>query len=868
MPTCAVYGCKNTHKNVKGTEVKLYTFPSNSDLAKQWLNECKRKDKVNISNAKICSVHFSEDSFFTPLQHKLLNYSPRSFRNLKPDAIPTLKLPLCKSTVQCIITQRQQRAKNKDRKSIVHTALHEHGNTDGTPTTTDSPLIIQPSYIVDEGLDVVNVSLKSQSCCSELEKKIKLLEEENAELKESMLKLQESNKAIELEKCTLYSKLKNLNLANDVESKVKNILGQIFSPGQIRVLMTRNRKIKWSSEDIACAISLRSVSTKAYRYLRNKLNYPLPSLSSLRRWVSTFECSQGILKQVLLIMEHNGKQLSEFQRIVALSFDEISLRQDICFDRKHETIFGPYSHAQVVMARGVTAKWKQPIYFDFDQPMTKSTLFNIIHAVEQTGFKVVSITSDLGGENRALWKELGLNKNNSSFPHPFDSSRKVFAFADVPHLLKLARNHFVDKGFIVCGNEHINKTCLEEVLKKQEADLKIAFKLSNEHLYVTNRNKQNVKLAAQLFSNSNASALKYYGEKGLLTSNNWKDTSEVLKLFNDWFDILNSSVPYSPHQEKTAFGININVQSKVLDEMNIFIEDMLVYGHKKILPFQDGIIISNKSLLGLFHYLKNTYNIEYLLTAKLNQDVLENFFSCIRSMGRTHDHPDALQFIYRMRWFIMGRYSSAMMSVKSNTAPDSEECFSSGGLCMEEVCQTSQLLGPLNEETDNTDSDLNDVYSVDEGLLITENIQELIHSESLRYVAGYVAFKLQDKYPTLGTATKLLPINDNVEFSWIETISKGGLRVPSDSFMKCANIVECCFNEFHGQADLRRDCDVIKKISKLVKIKFQDNGIPDEAISRLILIRTLIRMRHLNKTVHHKLDVEGRKWARKKQKLN
>ncbi|MGR0261013.1 hypothetical protein, partial [Klebsiella pneumoniae] len=68
----------------------------------------------------------------------------------------------------------------------------------------------------------------------------------------------------------------------------------------------------------------------------------------------------------------------------------------------------------------------------------------------------------------------------------------------------------------------------------------------------------------------------------------------------------------------------------------------------------------------MLEYVNENYQMKYILTAKLNQDVLENFFSYIRGMGRTHDHPDALQFQYRMRWYIMGKHSSTAFSVKRN----------------------------------------------------------------------------------------------------------------------------------------------------------------------------------------------------------
>ena len=60
--------------------------------------------------------------------------------------------------------------------------------------------------------------------------------------------------------------------------------------------------------------------------------------------------------------------------------------------------------------------------------MKKDTLFGIICSVETAGFKVVSITSDFGGENRALWKELNISPRKTVFTRPYDVSRNVFVF--------------------------------------------------------------------------------------------------------------------------------------------------------------------------------------------------------------------------------------------------------------------------------------------------------------------------------------------------------------------------------------------------------------------------------------------------------
>lgn len=48
-----------------------------------------------------------------------------------------------------------------------------------------------------------------------------------------------------------------------------NILNKVFTPGQVKILISPNtNRIRWTIEDITAAIALRSISTKAYNYLR------------------------------------------------------------------------------------------------------------------------------------------------------------------------------------------------------------------------------------------------------------------------------------------------------------------------------------------------------------------------------------------------------------------------------------------------------------------------------------------------------------------------------------------------------------------------------------------------------------------------
>lgn len=63
------------------------------------------------------------------------------------------------------------------------------------------------------------------------------------------------------------------------ENKFKSAQSNMFSPQQITMILHKKKKVgKWEPEDITSAITLRSISPKAYRYLRDKLEFPLPGI--------------------------------------------------------------------------------------------------------------------------------------------------------------------------------------------------------------------------------------------------------------------------------------------------------------------------------------------------------------------------------------------------------------------------------------------------------------------------------------------------------------------------------------------------------------------------------------------------------------
>ncbi|KAJ8944676.1 hypothetical protein NQ318_015884 [Aromia moschata] len=91
---CAVYGCNTNNRSTNN--FKFFGFPKDENMKAKWKHLCKRKDKFNVKNARICSKHFVDEDYERNLKHELLGYQPKRFRSLKKEAVPSKNLPILK----------------------------------------------------------------------------------------------------------------------------------------------------------------------------------------------------------------------------------------------------------------------------------------------------------------------------------------------------------------------------------------------------------------------------------------------------------------------------------------------------------------------------------------------------------------------------------------------------------------------------------------------------------------------------------------------------------------------------------------------------------------------------------------------------
>ena len=103
-------------------------------------------------------------------------------------------------------------------------------------------------------------------------------------------------------------------------------------------------------------------------------------------------------------------------------------------------------------------------------------------------------------------------------------------------------------------------------------------------------------------------------------------------IIDKWFDIFNSRLSLDKKSLGCGFDIHMEDQNKAQDEMVAFTENIIVVDKYVLIPCMTGIVNSIKSLRDLFTDLsREGYN--YFLTARLNQDCVENYFTKLRACG-------------------------------------------------------------------------------------------------------------------------------------------------------------------------------------------------------------------------------------------
>ncbi|KAF0295320.1 hypothetical protein FJT64_007119 [Amphibalanus amphitrite] len=118
---------------------------------------------------------------------------------------------------------------------------------------------------------------------------------------------------------------------------------------------------------------------------------------------------------------------------------------------------------------------------------------------------------------------------------------------------------------------------------------------------------------------------------------------------------------------------------------------------------------------------------------------------------------------------------------------------------------------------------------------------------ALAYVAGYVAAKCATVDSTLGKITSdASEVPRDERYAWIDTLSRGGLTVPSARWLDEVEQLEVLFTTMHG-GDVDRGPGVVRRLAEAAALKFPQ--LHPYVLRKYAMTRTQLRVREIRRLI-------------------
>ena len=319
---------------------------------------------------------------------------------------------------------------------------------------------------------------------------------------------------------------------------------------------------------IRFCLSLASKSASAYDELAGSRILTLPSRKTLREYKNAIRPSPGFNPEVMEELCKVTEPLEGYQRFVCLSFDEMKIRENLVFDRYTDELIGfvdlgdpqkNYAdfgdgeviakYACIFYVRGIASSLKFSLaYFATTGILSHQIMSLFWEGVSYLEFccnlRTVACVSDGASPNRTFYKMHkipGSTGVTHKAKNPYVKDCYIYFFADAPHLMKTARNCIYHSGFnekssrlmwndgkyIIWG--HIFRLAQDELHR----EIKLAPRISMNHVNLDPYSKMNVKLATQVLSQTVSNVLfNYYPDETF-------GTAGFIGKMNKFFDCLN-----------------------------------------------------------------------------------------------------------------------------------------------------------------------------------------------------------------------------------------------------------------------------------------------------------------------------------------
>lgn len=572
-----------------------------------------------------------------------------------------------------------------------------------------------------------------------------------------------------------------------------------------------NRKKKgyrWSYEDKGLALSLFHASPKAYKLI-HKL-FILPSIATLKRTMSKIAVYAGFNINILEALKAKLDTMPKGSELCLVAFDEMAIKESVVYNPERDEVEGfedfgvkgktQYiaNHATVFLVRGLVYKWKQTVgYVLSSGPINSNVLHGLLleclDNVQTAGLDVKVIIADQGSNNRSMFERYcGATANKPYFEH---NGKQIFIMYDPPHLLKNVRNNLKKTGFLI-GESEILWSHIEMFYRfDSQNPVRMAPKLSRKHIDPPPFAKMSVKLAAQVLSHSVAAGVSTLVQVGVLPQSAIA-TANFIEKIDSLFNAFNSSGSKKSQSMRHAFHEKSGHKT-FLEETHEWLKSVRPRSGRS-LPCLSGWIMSINSLLSLWKELHETHGVQFLCTNRLNQDAVENLFSCIRGKGGYRYNPDAQQFRQALRATMI---DTIMTHSNSSNCIEDIDTFL---LRLESLGSTKKDRGAL-DQSDSAFACALDIDPQAESLWLNANLENpqpspeatTVENNVMFYIAGYVARRLKTdrevccdcREALVGTSTQNQFFFSHKHFA----NAKEGLVVPSQDLFLAITSLESVY---------------------------------------------------------------------------
>jgi len=327
------------------------------------------------------------------------------------------------------------------------------------------------------------------------------------------------------------------------------------------------------------------------------------------------------------------------------------------------------TNAMVCLAVGLSGGWKCPVGYIFTNKVNGEIMFTFIRRVLDTllskNFRIHGIVSDGYSANVNMFGLFGVRepKNSGrkntiaqvsdiqcSFSYG-DQVDPMYCIYDVVHMLKLLRNMLADYKNLEFDGGVICWSFIHELYKLQSDEhIRAANKLSRNHIEF-DKHKMKVKLAAQVFSASVASAIEFCDKDLKLPQfKGSQKTVMFIKMIDQMFDILNSKNPNQKYFKSPLNRRNVIAKTSYLNECSEKMLSLKYKGNFVCLGQRKraivGLVTSIKSITAISMQLLNRVisPFDYILTYRFSQDLLELLFNKIRGKLGRNNNPNVIEF--------------------------------------------------------------------------------------------------------------------------------------------------------------------------------------------------------------------------------